>query len=55
MMMVTINDAILIELTKEEVLTCLKKTKQNNFIDNLRNRHPNVRFDCKLISLGCRA
>jgi hypothetical protein len=46
--MVTINDAVQIELTKEEVLSCLEKTKQNHFIDNLRNRHKNVQFDCKL-------
>ena len=46
--MITTNDVKQIELTKEEVLSCFRKTKQNNFIDNLRNRHKNVQFDCKL-------
>jgi hypothetical protein len=46
--MVTKDDIILIELTKEEVFDCIDKVKQNNFIDNLRDRHPNVSFDCKL-------
>jgi len=46
--MITINDALQIMLTKEEVISCLKKTRQRNFIDNLRIRHANVQFDCKL-------
>jgi len=46
--MLTINDAVQIKLTKEEILSCLEKTKQNIFKDNLRIRHPNVQFDCKL-------
>lgn len=46
--MVTISDAIKLKLTKEDILSCIEKTKQHTFIDNLRYRHKNVQFDCKL-------
>ncbi len=46
--MVTTQDFINVKLTKDEVLSCLKKAKENTFLDNLRNRHPNVQFDCKV-------
>ena len=46
--MLTMKDVVQIALTKDEIITCLEKTKQNHFIDNLRHRHPNVQFDCKL-------
>jgi len=46
--MVTINDIVQIELSKNEVLSCLGKTRQNRFIDNLRYRPRSVQFDCKL-------
>lgn len=46
--MLTIDDVIKLYLTKDEILLCLQKTKKNSFIDNLRIRHPNVQFDCKL-------
>lgn len=46
--MVTIEDVIQLELSKEEIISCIDKTKQHEFIDNLRNRHKNVQFDCKL-------
>lgn len=42
------NKAVNIPLQKSEVLQALKKSLQNNFIDNLRNRHPNVQLDSKL-------
>lgn len=37
-----------IPLTKEEILPTLEKALQQNFMDNLRNRHPNVALDSKL-------
>lgn len=37
-----------IPLSKEEILTALHTALQQNFIDNLRNRHPNVALDSKL-------
>ena len=46
--MVTTQDFINVKLTKDEVLSCLKKAKENTFLDNLRYRHPNVQFDCKV-------
>ena len=46
--MVSIGDVINLSLTKDEILECLCKTQKMNFLDNLRKRHPNVQFDCKL-------
>lgn len=37
-----------IPLTKAEILSALEKALSQNFIDNLRNRHPNVALDSKL-------
>lgn len=42
------SQAVNIPLTKKEVLSCLEKALQQNFIDNLRHRHPNVALDSKL-------
>lgn len=42
------SQAVNILLTKEEVMTCLAQALNQNFIDNLRNRHPNVALDSKL-------
>lgn len=42
------NKAVNIPLQKLEVLQALEQALQNNFIDNLRNRHPNVQLDSKL-------
>lgn len=37
-----------IPLTKQELLKALEKALSQNFIDNLRDRHPNVALDSKL-------
>lgn len=37
-----------IPLTKEEILSALKTALQEHYIDNLRDRHPNVALDSKL-------
>ncbi len=42
------NAIVHIALTKEEILTALTTALQQNFTDNLRNRHPNVALDSKL-------
>jgi hypothetical protein len=42
------SQAVNIPLTKKEVLGCLEQALQQNFIDNLRHRHPNVALDSKL-------
>jgi len=42
------NQIVKILITKEEVIEAIKKAKEQNFIDNLRYRHPNVSFDSKL-------
>lgn len=46
--MITIDDIVNLQLTKEDIIECIKKTQSIKFVDNLRERHPNVRFDCKL-------
>lgn len=46
--MVSIRDVVNIKLTKEEILSCIAKTQQHTFLNNLRERHPNIQFDCKL-------
>lgn len=46
--MVGIEDVINLQLSKEEIFECIRKTQSVVFIDNLRRRHPNVQFDCKL-------
>lgn len=42
------NQAVNIPLNKQEILKCLQKAIQKNFIDNLRHRHPNVALDSRL-------
>ncbi len=42
------QDILKIVLTKEEIITAITKAKEQNFIDNLRDRHINVQFDSKL-------
>ena len=46
--MITENDIIQIVLTKQEVLECIGKAINEKYLDNLRDRSPNVQFDCKL-------
>lgn len=44
----TFDQIINIEITADEVKQAIIQAQQNNFIDNLRNRHPNVSLDSKL-------
>lgn len=44
----TFDQIINIEITVDEVKEAIIQAQQNAFIDNLRNRHPNVSFDSKL-------
>ncbi len=46
--MVGLGDIILLELSKEQILEAIEKARSLHFIDNLRSRHPNIQFDCKL-------
>ena len=46
--MLTTNDIIQLQLTEEEIKSCISRTISIQFLDNLRMRHPNVQFDCKL-------
>tara|TARA_B110000503_G_scaffold142897_1_gene241529 strand:- start:6640 stop:7329 length:690 start_codon:yes stop_codon:yes gene_type:complete len=43
-----VSAAVHIPLTKEEIVSALHTALQQNFIDNLRDRHPNVTLDSKL-------
>ena len=42
------SQIIKIDVTKGDVLEAIKKSKTHDFIDNLRDRHPNISFDSKL-------
>ena len=42
------QDILKIALTKEEIIEAVTKAQEQNFIDNLRERHINVQFDSKL-------
>ncbi len=42
------QDILKIALTKDEIIEAIIKAKEQNFIDNLRDRHINVQFDSKL-------
>lgn len=42
------NSVVNIPLEKKEIMQALEKALQNQFIDNLRNRHQNVSLDSKL-------
>lgn len=42
------NDICKLHISKAQILTCIQKALSVGFIDNLRNRHPNVQFDSKL-------
>jgi hypothetical protein len=42
------QDILQLELNKDDVIEAIAKAKENNFIDNLRDRHVNVQFDSKL-------
>jgi len=46
--MITINDIIKLEVDEKIIKESIKKAIENNFIDNLRLRHPNVQLDCKI-------
>jgi len=42
------NDIIKLEFSKDDVLKAIEKATEQNFIDNLRERHINIQFDSKL-------
>ncbi len=42
------QDILNLNLTVDDVIAAIAKAKEQNFIDNLRNRHINVQFDSKL-------
>jgi hypothetical protein len=49
--LVTAKDIIHLPLSETEIKACIKKAIENLSIssrDNLRNRHPNIQFDCML-------
>lgn len=46
--MITIDDIIKLEVDEKIIKESIKKAIENNFIDNLRCRHPNVQLDCKI-------
>jgi len=51
--MVNVEDIVKLIVTEEDLKECVKKSLCENlkYVDNLRFRHPNVRFDC--LVRGC--
>ena len=46
--MIQFSDTIQLEITEAEIISIIKKIVSIDFIDNLRSRNSNVRFDCLL-------
>jgi len=42
------KDIMKLDLIPDDIIVAIEKAKEQNFIDNLRNRHINVQFDSKL-------
>jgi len=42
------NQIISLNITEEEIKNAIRRAKEQKFLDNLRDRHPNVAFDSKL-------
>ena len=42
------QDILKLTLTKEEIIEAITKAKEQNYIDNLQDRHINVQFNSKL-------
>jgi hypothetical protein len=47
-MPVTYQDIISLPLTQKDIFEAIQKAQQCAFLNNLRQRHPNIAFDCKL-------
>lgn len=47
-MSVTYQDIIPLPITKYDILHAIQKAQQCTFLNNLRQRHPNIEFDCKV-------
>jgi hypothetical protein len=47
-MAVFYQDIISLPLTESDILQAIQRAKQSNLLDNLRMRHPNIGFDCKI-------
>jgi hypothetical protein len=47
-MSVTYQDIVALPLTQQDVLQAIERAQQCNFLNNLRQRHPNIEFDCKI-------
>lgn len=47
-MAVVYQDIIALPLTESDILLAIKRAQQSKLLDNLRMRHPNIGFDCKV-------
>ncbi|QHT70932.1 hypothetical protein GXP67_31935 [Rhodocytophaga rosea] len=47
-MAVVYQDVISLPLSESDILQAIQRAKQSNLMDNLRMRHPNIGFDCKV-------
>ncbi|HEY9295737.1 MAG TPA: hypothetical protein VIQ31_05080, partial [Phormidium sp.] len=47
-MAVAYQDIIALPLSESDILEAIRQAKQSTLLDNLRMRHPNIQFDCKV-------
>lgn len=47
-MAVTYQDIIPLPLTENDILEAISRAQHSTLLDNLRMRHPNIQFDCKV-------
>jgi hypothetical protein len=47
-MAVSYQDIVPLPLSESDVLQAIKRSQKSNLLDNLRLRHPNIGFDCKM-------
>lgn len=47
-MPVTYQDIVALPLTQQDVLQAIQRAQECNFLNNLRQRHPTIEFDCKI-------
>ena len=46
--MIAVDDIVKLDVDEKIIKESIEKAIKNNFIDNLRRRHPNVQMDCKI-------
>lgn len=47
-MSVSYQDIIPLPLAEDDILQAIRRSQESKLLDNLRMRHPNIQFDCKV-------